>query len=152
MLKHVMRLEGVHTARFDCWQLGMETIDAAWEKQAAKKRTTVMTNSANLAEVLTQAQRKGLHKHQHLVGGRASACQVYLQKFVELIVEAIKKELPDAKLRKGMATKFDISAPVEKLMSVIAKTPKSQRRIVWNLNPGVPGSSPAPQNSPPSRH
>ena len=32
-------------------------------KQAAKKRTTVMTNSANLAEVLRQAQCKGLRKH-----------------------------------------------------------------------------------------
>ena len=48
LLKHVMRLEGVHTARFDFCQLGMETVDAAGEKQAAKKRTTVMTNSANL--------------------------------------------------------------------------------------------------------
>ena len=46
---------------------------------------------------------------------------MYFQKFVELIVEAIKKELQDATLRKGMPTKFDISAPVEKLMSVMAK-------------------------------
>lgn len=96
MLKHVMRLKGVHTARFESCQLGMETVDAAGKKQAAKKRTTVMTNSANLAEVLRQAQRKGLRKHQRLVGGRVSACQVYPQQFVELIVEAIKKELQDA--------------------------------------------------------
>ena len=48
MTKHVMQLEGVHTARFEFCQLGMETVDAAGEKQAAKKRTTVMTNSANL--------------------------------------------------------------------------------------------------------
>ena len=78
MLKHLMQFEGVHTARFDFCQLGMETVDAAGRKQAAKKRTTVMTNSANLAELLRQAQRKGMHKHQHLLGGRASGCQVYL--------------------------------------------------------------------------
>ena len=79
-----------------------------------------MTNSANLAEVLTQAQRKGLHKHQHLAGWPASACQVYPQPFVELITESIKKEIRDAQWRKGMGTKFDISAPVEKLMSIMA--------------------------------
>ena len=38
MLKHVMQLEGVHTVRFDFCQLGMETVDAAEEKQVAKKR------------------------------------------------------------------------------------------------------------------
>ena len=48
MIKHVMKLEGVHTARFDFCQVGMETVNAAGEKQATKKRTTVMTNSANL--------------------------------------------------------------------------------------------------------
>ena len=40
--------ESVHTARFDFCQLGMETVDVAGEKQAAKKRITVMTNSLNL--------------------------------------------------------------------------------------------------------
>ena len=73
MTKHVMQLEGVHTALFDFCQLGMETVNAAGEKQAAKKRITVMTNSANLAEVLRQAQRKGLRKPQRLVEWRASA-------------------------------------------------------------------------------
>ena len=73
MTKHVMQLEGVHTALFDFCHLGMETVNAAGEKQAAKKRITVMTNSANLAEVLRQAQCKGLRKHQHLVEWRASA-------------------------------------------------------------------------------
>ena len=86
-----MSLEGVHTAKFDFCQLGMITKDADGAMQAAKKPTTVMTNSANLAEVLRQAQCDGLHKHQHLVGGRAAACQVYPQPFVELITEAIKK-------------------------------------------------------------
>ena len=73
MTKHVMQVEGVHTALFDFCQLGMETVNAAGEKQAAKKRITVMTNSANLAEVLRQAQCKGLRKHHRLVEWRASA-------------------------------------------------------------------------------
>ena len=61
-----MSFEGVHTAKFDFCQLGMTTTDEDGETQAAKKRTTVLTNSANLAEVLRQAQRNGLHRHQHL--------------------------------------------------------------------------------------
>ena len=77
MMKQMMGLEGVQTARFDFCQLGMQTVDTAGEKQAVKKRITVMTNSLNLAEVPRQAQRAGLYKHQHLDGGRASACQVY---------------------------------------------------------------------------
>ena len=124
MMKHMMSLEGVHTAKFDFCQLGMTTKDEDGRTQAAKKPTAVMTNSANLAEVLRQAQCQGLQRHQHLVGGRASACQVYPQPFVELITEAIKKELRDAQWRQGMATKFDISAPVEKLMSVMQKLEK----------------------------
>ena len=50
-----------------------------------------MTNSLNLAEVLRQARRNGLHKHQHLAEGRASEYQAYPQQFMKLIAEAIKK-------------------------------------------------------------
>ena len=78
-----------------------------------------MMISGNLAEVLRQAQRKGLHTHQHLERGPASACQVCTQPFVDFIVEAIKKEHQDAEWRKGVGRKFDISAPVEKLMSIM---------------------------------
>ena len=74
----------------------METSDEAGEKRAAKKRATLMTNSLNLAEVPRHAQRNGPHKHKHLAGGRAGACQVYPQPFVDLIAEAIKQELQDA--------------------------------------------------------
>ena len=50
-------------------------------------------------------------------GVPSKVCRIHRR----VIVEAIKKELQDAKLRKGMATNFDISAPIEKLMSVIAE-------------------------------
>ena len=102
MMKQVMMLEGVHTARFDFYELGMETIDANGEKQAAKNCTAVMTNSSDLAEALRQAQCKGLRKHQHLAQGRASACQVYPQPFIDLIVSVIEKEICDAHLRQKM--------------------------------------------------
>ena len=76
----------------------METINATGEKQAAKKRTTVMTNSFNQAEVLMQAQRKGLHTHQHLVGTRQRVPGVP-PSFVDSIAEAIKKKICDAQWR-----------------------------------------------------
>ena len=41
-----------------------------------------------------------------------AACQVYPKPFVDLIGEAIQKEIKDAQWRKGMATKFDISAKI----------------------------------------
>ena len=39
--------------------------------------------------------------------------------FVDVIVEAITNELRDAEWRKGVGRKFDISAPVEKLLSIM---------------------------------
>ena len=51
----------------------------------AKKKTAVMTNSSNIAEVLRMAQCAKLHKHVPLEGGKAKACEVHPDKFVELI-------------------------------------------------------------------
>ena len=108
MLQQMADLEGMYAARFDFCQLGMETKGAAGGSAPAKKRTTVRTNSPNLAEVLRRAQRQGLHMHQQLVGGRASGCQVYPRKFVELIVASIQKEIADAKWRNGMVDKVGV--------------------------------------------
>ena len=90
MIQQVMGLEGVYASKFDFCQLGMETRGEDGLPAPAKKRTTVLTNSANLAEVLRRAQCQGLHKHQHLIGGRAKNCQVYPKQFVELIGDCIR--------------------------------------------------------------
>ena len=108
MLQQMADLEGVYSARFDFCQLGMETKSTAGESVPAKKRTTVLTDSSNLAEVLRQAQCQGLHQHQHLIGGRASACRVYPRKFVELIGWSIEKEIADARWRDGMSAKMGV--------------------------------------------
>ena len=133
MLQQMADLEGVYTARFDFCQLGMTTKDETGQPAPAKKRTTVLTNSPNLAEVLRRAQCQGLHQHQHLIGGRASACQVYPRKFVELIGQSIEKEIADARWRDGMAAKMgmlkslgvispeDLQKSMEKLMAAVEK-------------------------------
>ena len=74
MLQQMASLEGVYMAKFDFCQLGMTTKDDTGREVPAKKRTTVVTNSPNLAEVLRRAQCQKLHRHQHLIGGKASAC------------------------------------------------------------------------------
>ena len=133
MLQQMADLEGVYTARFDFCKLGMETKDENGQPAPAKKRTTVLTNSPILAEVLRRAQCQGLHRHQHLIGGRASACQVYPRKFVELIGRSFEKEITDARWRDGMAAKMgvlkslgvinpdDFQKSMEKLMAVVEK-------------------------------
>ena len=52
MMQQVMNLEGVYASRFDFCQLGMETKGEDGAPTPAKKRSTVLTNSAKLAEVL----------------------------------------------------------------------------------------------------
>ena len=55
-------------AKFDVCKLGMQTIDATGDTKAARKRTTVFTNSTNIAEMLRRAQCDGTHEHEPLVG------------------------------------------------------------------------------------
>ena len=54
-------------------QLGMDTVNREGEPVAAKKRTMVLTNSTNPAEVLRLAQCDKSHLHETLVGGKARA-------------------------------------------------------------------------------
>ena len=118
MVRQILNLQGIMTAKFDFCQLGMKTRDAQGAPAAAKKRTTIMTNSPNIGEVLRQAQCTGGHKHEHLVGGKAKQCEVYPDKFVELLCQGIRKEIQDAKWRGKMARQFDIGSTMEQLMAV----------------------------------
>ena len=106
MMQQMMNLEGVYVSKFDFCQLGMETKGEDGSIMLAKKRTTVLTNSANLAEVLRRAQCQGLHRHQHLINGRAKQCQIYPRRFIELIGDCIQKDIEDAKWRNKIAEKI----------------------------------------------
>ena len=68
--------------------------------------------------MLRRAQCDGSHLHGQLIGGKAKACEVYPDPFVELICEGILKELEDVKWRDRVAEKFDIGDAIEKIMSI----------------------------------
>ena len=91
LVQRVLSLEGVYLSKFDFCQLGMTTPGAQGEALPAKKRTAVLTNSKNLAETLRLAQCHDGHIHEPLVGGRAKACEAYPEKFVQLVVDSIRK-------------------------------------------------------------
>ena len=118
MVRQMLNLQGIMTAKFDFCKLGMETKDAQGVPAAAKKRATIMTNSPIIDEVLRQAPCTGAPKHEHLVGGKAKQCEVYPNKFVEWLCQVIRKEIRDAKWRGRMARQFDIGNTMEKLMKV----------------------------------
>ena len=93
MLQAIAKLDGVHRISFDFCALGMTTETAQGNEAPAKKRTTVLTNSDAVATLLREAQCRGEHKHQQLLGGRAGPWQVYTEKFCRLICEGVKREL-----------------------------------------------------------
>ena len=121
MVQSVAALAGVHKATFDFCKLGMETVDRDGKKAAAKKRTTIMTNSQHIARVLREAQCDGSHTHQHLLDGRAGPCQEYPEKFCRLVCEGVKKEINDVKWTKRMCEELDITEAVETIMKATQK-------------------------------
>ena len=118
MLKQMKDLEAVFLANFDLDKLGMQTIDATGDTKAARKRTTVFTNSTNIAEMLRRAHRDGAHEHEPLRGWQAKACEVYPYKFVRLICNGIQKELEDARWRRRLVKQLDIGEPMGTVMSI----------------------------------
>ena len=121
LLKVLARLEGVFMANFDFCQLGMKAKNKQGVEQPAKKRTKVMTNSKNIAEVLRLAQCTRVHEHVQLLDGRAGPCQVYPDKFVKLICSGIQKEIDDIRWRDRLAEKLDITETLNMLMAAAAK-------------------------------
>ena len=121
MMTEMFAREGVYLAKFDFCELGMEVSSGRGKKASAKKRTSVITNSKHFAETLRLAQRDGSHRHEQLVNGKAKQCEIYPEKFSQLICESIKREIADARWRRHIAGKFEFGPAVEWLMAVQAK-------------------------------
>ena len=62
-----------------------------------------------------------MYTHTHLLGGKAKACQVYPDKFCDVICQAIKRELNTIQWRDRMNQCFDITSTFGKLLSVQKK-------------------------------
>ena len=67
--------------------MGMKSADKDGEAPA-KKLTTIMTNSEAIADIMSKAKCDRSHRHVILEGGRASACQVYPDKFSRALCRA----------------------------------------------------------------
>ena len=67
--------------------MGMKSADKDGEAPA-KKPTTIMTNSEAIADIMSKAKCDRSHRHVILEGGRASACQVYPDKFSRALCRA----------------------------------------------------------------
>ena len=116
MVQNRLRLKWVFVTKFDFCQVGMTTPSAKGKDLLVKKQTSIITNANSIAEAIRLAQCA--HAHEPLVGGRAKACEVYSQKFVELMIECIKNKIRDGKWTRTLADKFDIGTALEKLMKI----------------------------------
>ena len=84
---------GTKRVNFELCMLGMRSKDASGSAPA-KKRTSVMTNSPELADAFAQFQCDSSHRHVVLEGGRAKACQEYPDEFCEVVLRAIQTSAP----------------------------------------------------------
>ena len=129
-LQLLRSLQGVHHVNFDFCTLGMETTARDGQKVAARKRTGILTNSGAIASLLSEAQCRREHAHEHLLDGRAGPCQRYPDKFCKLICEGVKREIDSVEWRHRLYKMFDISTPFGQLMNVQSQledaTPKEE--------------------------
>ena len=118
MIVEFGKLDGVHRIQFDFCRLGMMTKDKDGNEKFAKKRTAILTNSDAVATLLRHAQCLGDHSHEQLLGGKASACQQYPDKFTMAICEGVKREMDTIKWRDEVYDILDVSTPFGKLMKL----------------------------------
>ena len=121
MMRQVASMNGVMKVNFDFCTLGMKAKNEHGDEKPAKKRTTIMTNSAAIATLLKEAQCGGRHEHVHLLDGKAGPCQAYPEPFCRMICEGIKRELDTIKWRNKLCKVFDVSTPFGKLMALQKK-------------------------------
>jgi hypothetical protein len=89
LVKRLFFEKGVGKVNFDFCRFDMKSKDEEGEGQV-KKRTGIMSNSKALLEGLSQHNCLGGHRHVHLMGGKAAACQRYPEKFCKY--ETVMKE------------------------------------------------------------
>ena len=91
LVKRLFFEKGVGKVNFDFCRFDMKSKDEEGEGQV-KKRTGIMSNSKALLEGLSQHNCLGGHRHVHLMGGKAAACQRYPEKFCKYVCETVMKE------------------------------------------------------------
>ena len=118
MIAKMKEMPGIEMVTFDFCMLGMKVVAKDGEEKAARKRTTVLTNSPSIQLLLKEAKCRREHGHTHLLNGTAKACEIYPDKFCRLVCEGVKRDLDNLKWRDEQAAIFDITQPLGKLLKL----------------------------------
>ena len=120
VMKSLRAREGVLRVNFDFCMAGMKIGDKKGDENPVKKRTGLVTNSHALYTLFREAQCRGDHVHAEILS-RTAECQVYPEKFCEILCEGVKRELSTIKWRNRLCEEYDITETFEKLLSVHEK-------------------------------
>ena len=91
IVRRMLAIPGAAKVNFDFCKLGMCSADK-WGPGLVKKRTSIVTNSADLALGLGKQQCTQDHRHVILMEGRAGPCQQYPEQFCDYVCRTVMKE------------------------------------------------------------
>ena len=94
VMKSLRAREGVLRVNFDFCMAGMKIGDKKGDENPVKKRTGLVTNSHALYTLFREAQCRGDHVHAEILS-RTAECQVYPEKFCEILCEGVKRVVDD---------------------------------------------------------
>ena len=97
MVQDVLKLDGVRRIVFDFCMLGM-TSPTENGPSPVLKPTGILTNSNCIASLLQEFRCHGQHEHIQLTGGRARACEQYPDKFCDVVMQGLQRELENNKM------------------------------------------------------
>ena len=122
LMNKLLNVKDAQRVTFDFCDLGMQ-IEVDGEMMAVRKRTSIVTNSVELAEALRSRQRRGDHEHANTLGGRIKQCQVYPPEFCELVCRTVLEARDRQECTKKMLGNVsvpgkDITSEIECLMSI----------------------------------
>eukprot|EP00973_Karenia_brevis_P064903 9014096-Karenia_brevis.AAC.1 len=98
----------------------MMTVDDSGVSGRAKKATTIMSNSIEIAkELIRRGRCDGKHRHVPLMGGKAKACEEYPMEFCKSICRGIKHQLAADQRKGNNLQAIDVSSLMKKLIGAL---------------------------------
>jgi hypothetical protein len=126
-VKEMLSWPGVQLVRTDMCAHGMSVPSLGdggiQEGLLNKKPTGILTNVAEIAEVLARARCSGNHRHGDLIGGTARQAQIYPDQFCKAILTGLRKHLE----RRGALKRVSFGVSVE----ATARFPTSTTATAW---------------------
>ena len=110
LVNRLLRPDGAEQVSFDFCAQGM-TIDIRGVQVPVKETTAIVTNSRRLASALRRSQCSRDHVHADALGCKIKQCQVYPDKFCEMVCREVMADT-------GVADPRDVTAELNMLMSI----------------------------------